>query len=129
MIVNTDKNHRNGSYNTYKAGQITDEDKNLNITMQGKQIKTAAEETLLDVIIDSNLSWKAQIQKVRRSVLLKLSVLRKIYKYLPTQVRILYYSYYVKPHLQYCSSIWGHCSKKKIWKLSSNYKKKLHVYP
>ena len=67
---------------------------------------------LLGVIIDSNLSWKAQIQKVRHSVLLKLSILRTMRKYLPTGMRILYYNYYIKPHLLYCCSIWGQCSQK-----------------
>ena len=56
-----------------KQSEHTDEGKDLNITMQGKQVKNASEETLLSVIIDSNLSWKAQIQKIRHSVLFKLS--------------------------------------------------------
>ena len=67
---------------------------------------------LCGVIIDSSLSWKAQIQKVRHSILFKLSILRKIRKYLPTGIRILYYNYYIKPHLLYCCSIWGQCSQK-----------------
>ena len=96
-----------------KQSKHSDQDKDLNITMQGKQINNASEETLLGVFIDSNLSWKAQIQKVRRCVLFQLSILRTVRKYLPTHIRILYYNYYVKPQLPYCCCIWGHCSKKR----------------
>ena len=81
MILNTDKSKGMLPTTHAKQSKLTDEDKDLNIIMQGKQIKKASEEMLLGVIIDSNLSWKAQIQKVRCSVLFKLSALRKIHKY------------------------------------------------
>ena len=35
--------------------------------------------------------------------------------FLPTQVRILYYTYYIKPHLEYCCTIWELCSKTDIY--------------
>ena len=81
MIINTDKTKGMLLTTHAKQSTLTDDDKDLNITMQGKQIKSASEEMLLGVIIDSNLSWKAQIQKVRCSILFKLSILRKIRKF------------------------------------------------
>ena len=64
MIINTDKTKGMLLTTHAKQSKLTDEDKDLNITMQGKQIKNASEEMLRGVIIDSSLSWKAQIQKV-----------------------------------------------------------------
>ena len=32
----------------------------------------------------------------------------------PPRIRILYYNYYIKPHLEYCCSVWGICSKSDI---------------
>ena len=41
----------------------------------------------------------------------KISLLRKIRHYLPLDTRKLFFNYYIKPHLSYCSSIWGQTSK------------------
>ena len=75
MIINTDKTRGMLLTSHAKRSKLTDENKDLNITMRGKEIKNASQEMLLGVIIDSSLSWKAQIQKVRRSILFKLSIL------------------------------------------------------
>ena len=131
MIINTDKTKGMLLTTHAKRSKLTDEDKDLHEYMQGKQIKNAHLKRYLCYLglscIASNLSWKAQIQKVRCSILFKLSILRKIRKYLPTGIRILHYNYYIKPHLLYCCSIWGHGVVKKTWKLSSNYKNKLLI--
>lgn len=87
-------------------------DQNLNIIIQKKTIETVTNEKVLGIQIDNTLSWKAQIKKVRKTILYKLSVLRRIRKYLPTTTRALFYQYYIKPHIEYCCSIWGHCSQK-----------------
>ena len=63
------------------------------------------------MIIDNNLTWHNQIKKVKQTIAFKLSILRKIRRYLPTTTRMLYYNYYIKPHLEYCCTIWGQCSK------------------
>ncbi len=112
MVVSIDKSK--GMLLTSKAKQtrLTEQDKDLNITLHGTQIENVTQEILLGVLIDNNLSWQPQVQKVRRTILFKLSILRKIRKYLPTSVRTLYYNYYIRPHLEYCCSIWGQCNQK-----------------
>ena len=45
-------------------------------------IENTKHEKLLGVIIDNNLSWQHQVKKVRKTVIFKLSILRKIRKYL-----------------------------------------------
>ena len=59
-------------------------------------------------------TWHPQVKKVRKTIIFKISILSKIRKYLPTPIRILYYNYYIKPHLEYCWSVWGNCSKSDI---------------
>ena len=44
----------------------------------------------------------------------KISLLRKIRHYLPLDTRKLFFNYYIKPHLSYCSSIWGQTSKENL---------------
>ena len=67
------------------------------------------------MLIDNNLTWHSQVKKVKQTIAFKLSILRKIRHYLPTKTRILYYNYYIKPHLQYCCTIWGQCNKTDIY--------------
>ena len=68
----------------------------------------------LGILIDNNLALHPQVKKVRQTIIFKISLLRKLRKYLPTPIRILYYNYYIKPHLEYCCSLWGNCSKSDI---------------
>ena len=66
---------------------------------------------LLGVFIDNTLSWEKQIGQVKKNVSYKLSLLRRIRKYLPFETRILFYNYYIKPIIEYCCIIWGKGSK------------------
>ena len=68
----------------------------------------------MGILINNSLAWHPQVKKVRQTIIFKISILKKIRKYLPTPIRILYYNYYIKPHLEYCCSVWGNCSKSDI---------------
>ena len=46
-----------------------------------------------------------------------MSILRKIRKYLSLDTRKTFYNYHVKPHLNYCSSIWGQTTKENLNKI------------
>ena len=86
-------------------------DNYINIEVQGQKIEQVTSQRLLRVEIDSCVSWNDQIQKVGKTVRFKISLLRKIRHYLPLDTRKLFFNYYIKPHLSYCSSIWGQTSK------------------
>ena len=66
---------------------------------------------LLGVNVDTTLSWGMQVAQVKKCTSYRLFLLRKIRKYLPLETRIKLYDYYVKPLIEYCSSVWGICSK------------------
>ena len=57
------------------------------------------------------------MKKVKQAIAFKLSLFIKNKQYLPTKIRILYYNYYIKPHLEYCCTIWGLRSKTDIYAL------------
>ena len=96
---------------------LTENQTDLNISIDGTQIKNTAQEKLLGVIIDKNLTWHSQVKKVKQTIAYKQYIFRKIKQFQPTQIRILYYNYYIKPHLEYCCTIWGLCSKTDIYAL------------
>ena len=90
---------------------MAEDEIDLNLNLDGTQIQNTKQEKLLSVIIDNTLTWHNQIKKVKQTIAFKLSILGKIGHYLPTTMRMLYHNYYIKPHLEYCCTIWGQCSK------------------
>ena len=78
---------------------------------------------LLGVNIDNTLSWSAQVAQVKKCTSYRLFLLRKIRKYLPFEIRMQFYNYYVKPLIEYCSSVWGICSKENQTKIIKIQKK------
>ena len=74
-------------------------------------------ENLLGVEVDNLLSWKEQIKKVKRTINFKISLLRRIRKYLSTDTCKTFYNLHIQPHLEYCCSVWGRCSQEKQDKL------------
>ena len=78
---------------------------------------------LLGVIVDNSLSWGMQVAQVKKCTSHRLFLLRKIRKYILLETRIKFYDYYVKPLIEYCSSVWGICLKKNQIKIIKIQKK------
>ena len=89
----------------------------LKIEVQGKQLGQVPVEKLLGVQIDEALSWDAQIKKQKQTIFFKISFLNKIRKYLPLATRKLFYNSYIKPHFDYCNTIWSNTTKANIDKI------------
>ena len=71
---------------------------------------------LLGVNVDKTLSWCIQVAQVKKYTSYRLFIVKKILrisleKYLPLEIRIKFYDYYVKLLIECCSSVWGVCPK------------------
>ena len=64
-----------------------------------------------------------QVAQVEKCTSYHLFLFRKNRKYLPLETRIKYYDYYVEPLIEYCSSVWGICSKENQTKIIKIQKK------
>ena len=104
MVIGTSKRLQYFDVNKYK----------LNVYLGKSKITQVTEEKLLGCVIDENLSWTPQVRKVRQTVLYKLSILRKIKRFVPLSGRLTFYNYFVKPHFDYCCSVWETAFKKDI---------------
>ena len=60
---------------------------------------------LLGLTIDSPLSFKAHITSVCNKVNVKVSALRRVRKFIPSEVKINIYKAFILPHLQYCAPV------------------------
>ena len=115
MALNFEKTKAMLILSKANESRLAETEMDINININGTQIKNTKQEK--GVLIDNNLTWHNQVKKVKQTIAFKLSILRKIRHYLPAKTRILYYNYYIKPHLQYCCTVWGQCNKTDIYSI------------
>ena len=60
---------------------------------------------LLGLTIDSSLSFKAHIKSVCNKVNVKVSALRRVRKFIPSEVMVKIYKAFILPHLEYCAPV------------------------
>ena len=90
-----------------RLNKMTDTEKEINIFINDIQLEQITHGKLLGIHIDESLTWNLQVANIKKIVVYKLFLLKRIRTFLPTQSRIQFYNYYVKPYLEYCCSIWG----------------------
>ena len=92
------------------------ETKNLKIEIEhnGKMIEKSSEPhiEILGIFIDQELSWKKQINRIKRNAMGKIRNLNRIFHLIPIQHRINLYNAIVSPQFDYGDVLWGGCSQK-----------------
>ena len=86
-------------------------DPNFSIRFGSDEIKPMNSVKVLGVVIDSHLSWDAHITSVVRKCYCVLVSLARIRHKLPRCTKKLLVEALVFPHIRYCLSVWGSCTK------------------
>ena len=81
-----------------------------------------ANDKILGVLIDNNLTWTSHIDALTKKMVSNLWLLSRMKEYLSTDQRVQFYKSYVQPHINYCSAIWGGTSQRNLDRI---YKKEL----
>ena len=84
-----------------------------------KQVSTVKS---LGVYINENLTWECHVNKLCKKIASGISAIERIRHTVPYKTLITNYNSLVQPHFDYCSSVWGSCSKslsQKLQKLQS----------
>lgn len=68
-------------------------------------------EKYLGLILDSNMTWKDHLEKIKLKITALTGALRGIVRCLPLQIRYTIYNALVKPHLDYLIEVWGTAAK------------------
>lgn len=89
----------------------------LSIAIDGTPIQNVYCEKMLGVKIDNTLSWNDQIDYICKIITTRLALLRRIKPYIDNTVSILYYTGYILPILDYCSTVWGTCNATNLLRL------------
>ena len=87
------------------------QDVKLNVNINNVDIPCVSSTKILGVHFDSNLSWKEHVAHLRKKISKNLYLLKRIKCFLPLEARKLFYDSYILPYFDYCSIIWGTCSK------------------
>ena len=65
----------------------------------------------LGIVLDSQLLWNEHVRHVRNKLCRSIGCIRRIKHFLPRKILVnLYYSL-ILPHIDYCCTAWGSCSK------------------
>ena len=73
-------------------------------------IETLPQIKVFGVIIDENLSWKAQVKQVKKKASYAIRNLARTSRDLPTKTKRLLYDALVAPHFSYADIVWDGCS-------------------
>ena len=105
MVLSIEKTKTLFISNREKSVQINTNCNSANVKIGNTIIDEVNSTKLLGVNVDNTLSWTMQIAQVKKCTSYRLFLFRTIRKYLPLETRIKYYDYYVKPLIEYCSSV------------------------
>ena len=89
-------------------------DINFSLHINGAVLPQCSSTKLLGIIIDEQLCWDCHIQHLLKKLSPKLGLLRRLSYIFPREVLTLLYLSIIQPHLDYCISIWGTCSRGNI---------------
>ena len=73
-----------------------------------EQVSTAKS---LGVYIDQNLNWETHIRETSKKIASGISAIKRIRKFVPREILLTIYNSLIQPHFDYCSVVWGCCSK------------------
>ena len=90
----------------------------INIKTDYTSIDNVSEQKLLGIYIDENLTWSTHIDNLCSLISSKISLLRQLSNYVPTEVQKLFYQGYILPYIDYGSIILGSATGNHIERLS-----------
>ena len=90
-------------------------------------IERKHEARFLGVIIDESLNWTRHVKTVLSKMSRYVGIMYKIKKFLPLKARLQIFHSFVQSHLNFCSLVWGFCSKSNIDAIFSKQKKGLRA--
>ena len=100
---------------------------NFNIIMDGNSLNRVKETKYLGVIMQDNLKWNSHIQHITNKISKASYILVKIRHYVDLFSLKMLYNSLIKPHLNYCMSVWGGAPKSVLRPLITLQKKIVRI--
>ena len=100
---------------------------NLQISLDGDQLKFEEEAVFLGITIDSHLTWERHCNKIANTISRSSSAINRVKKLLPPESLKLLYNSFILPHLQYGLAVWGGCTNKNKKRIVISQKKTIRT--
>ena len=85
--------------------------RDLQIFLDGKQLRQTDSFKYLGVYIDPHISWNTRVRAISQRIYPKLKLLNRISKYLGRNVLLAIYKQTILPIMDYGCVVWGDCGK------------------
>ena len=89
----------------------------MNIHIDDVPINQSNQSKFLGLIIDENISWKAQIHEISKKVSFGVGALKRVKPFVSMHTAIKIYEGLIEPHFDYCSAVWDGLTQKLSEKL------------
>ena len=114
LSLNVAKTYSMLNFSQQKHKSLTHSGIRFDPKIRKKEIEIRNKAKYLGVQIDDNLNWKEHISAVSAEVSRAVALLKYSKRYFPTTAVKTLYTSIVKPHFQYCCSVWGCCNAAEI---------------
>ena len=105
MVINTDKTKVMLITSRQKRSNL--QDNYLELNFNDVDLKLSSNENILGVQIEENLLWNSHFQYISKKIASSLWLLSQIRSFLSVDDKLLFYNAYIRPHIEYCSVMWG----------------------
>ena len=116
MVINTDKTKVMLITSRQKRSNL--QDNNLEFNFNDVDLKLSSNKKILGVQIEENLLWNSHFQYISKKLASCLWLLSQIKSFLSVDDKLLFYNAYIRPHIEYCSVIWGNSTNLNIKKMT-----------
>ena len=93
------------------------ENNKFSIKLYGNNLQCVEKMKYLGVILDSQLTWSEHIKHISIKISRSIGCIRRIKHLIPHKTLITLYFALILPHIDYCCTAWGSCSKTNLSKL------------
>ena len=101
--------------------------KDINIYLDGEQLKPKEYAKYLGVYIDNKLSWQKHIQETNNKINKGIGILKIMRHYLQDKQLINLYSSFIKPYIEYGTLAWGGACKTNLTKIDRSLNKSVRT--
>ena len=116
MVINTDKTKVMLITSRQKRYHLQIDDLKLNLN--NSDLKLSSNEKILGIQIEDTLVWNEHFKYISKKIAPSLWLLSQIKTFLSVDDKLLFYNAYIRPHLEYCSVIWGNSTTFNIQKMT-----------
>ena len=114
LPLNLDKSYCMLSASEYMLRRLSTDDKTIDISVNGVKIKQVLSVKHLGVILDNELKWTDNVQKMCSKISKKLGLLNRLRKFLDRDILRYLYNSIIQADIDYAITVWGFSSKSNL---------------